>query len=55
MDRAYALTNPQEYFAECTEAYFSRNDFYPYNREELMQHDADVAVLLEQLWDLPSK
>ena len=27
--RAYAITNPQEYFAECSEAFFSTNDFFP--------------------------
>lgn len=53
MDRHYGLTNPQEYFAEATEAYFSRNDFYPYNREELETNDPDMAELLEELWNLP--
>src|SRR6185437_16062338 len=30
--RAYALANPREYFAETAEAFFSRNDFYPFTR-----------------------
>ena len=34
MDRAYAMTNPQEYFAECTEAFFSRNDLMPWNNPQ---------------------
>ncbi len=50
MGRAYAMTNPQEYFAECTEAYFSRNDFFPFNGIELKQHDPDMFTLLEKLW-----
>lgn len=50
MDRAYALTNPQEYFAECTEAYFTRNDFFPFTREELKQHDPRMFDLLGKLW-----
>jgi len=50
MDRAYALTNPQEYFAECTEAYFSRNDFFPFTKEELKQHDPEMFDLLGKLW-----
>jgi dipeptidyl-peptidase-4 len=37
--RAYALTDEKEYFAETTEAFFSRNDFFPFNREELAAHD----------------
>ena len=28
--RHYATTNHKEYFAEGTEAYFYRNDFYPF-------------------------
>jgi Mlc titration factor MtfA (ptsG expression regulator) len=50
MGRAYAMMNPQEYFAECTEAYFSRNDFFPFNGIELKQHDPDMFTLLEKLW-----
>ena len=50
LDRAYAMTNPQEYFAECSEAYFSRNDFFPFTREELKKHDPQVFALLERLW-----
>ncbi len=52
MDRAYAMTTPQEYFAECTEAYFSRNDFFPFTRDELKQHDPEMFGLLEKLWGI---
>ena len=51
-DRAYAMTNPMEYFAESTEAYFSRNDFFPFNRTELQQHDPAMDALLTRLWGL---
>lgn len=50
-DRAYALTNPMEYFAEATEAYFSRNDFYPFNREELRAVDPGMERLLGRCWE----
>ncbi|MEN3942733.1 hypothetical protein WJU23_15645 [Prosthecobacter sp. SYSU 5D2] len=50
MKRAYALVNPQEYFAETTEAYFSRNDMFPFNRAELEKHDPEVFSLLARLW-----
>jgi|GEM_PF-6470058 len=50
--KAYAMTNAKEYFAECSEAFFSRNDFYPFNREELKQHDPEMDALLEKLWDI---
>ncbi len=52
MERAYAMTTPQEYFAECTEAYFSRNDFFPFTRDELKQHDPEMFELLERLWGI---
>jgi hypothetical protein len=52
MERAYAMTTPQEYFAETTEAYFSRNDFYPFTREELKLHDPEMLALLEKLWGI---
>ena len=39
-----------EYFAESTEAYFSKNDFYPFNKEELIAHDPVMFKLLTRLW-----
>jgi hypothetical protein len=55
IDRAYAITNAKEYFAECTEAYFSRNDFFPFTREELKQHDSEMFELLAKLWGVVSE
>ena len=55
IDRAYALTSPQEYFAENTEAFFTRNDFFPYTRDELKQHDPGMFALLMKLWDVEAK
>lgn len=51
LDRAYAMTNPQEYFAETTEAFFSRNDFFPFTCDELRAHDPEMFNLLSSLWD----
>lgn len=48
--RAYALNNDQEYFAECSEAFFGTNDFYPFVRAELKQHDPDMYQVLKELW-----
>ncbi len=50
-ERAYAMTNAKEYFAECSEAYFSRNDFFPFTREELQKHDPQMFELLQHLWN----
>ncbi len=49
-ESAYALTNPMEYFAESTESFFSTNDFFPFDRNQLHQHDPEMERLLEQLW-----
>ena len=54
-ERAYAMTNPQEYFAENTEAFFGRNDFFPFTREELKRHDPEMFELLERLWGEESR
>jgi dipeptidyl-peptidase-4 len=48
--RHYALSDHKEYFAEGTEAYFYRNDFYPFVRAELQQHDPKLHDLLEEVW-----
>lgn len=54
LDRAYALTNPMEYFAETTEAFFCRNDFFPFTNEELRKHDPVMFELLGRLWGTAS-
>jgi hypothetical protein len=48
--RAYALVNEKEYFAELSEAYFGRNDFYPFTRADLQRHDPVGYELVERLW-----
>ncbi len=50
VERAYALTNDKEYFAEATEAFFGRNDWYPFTRAELREQDPEMEVLLIRLW-----
>ncbi len=49
-ERAYALKDPMEYFAENSEAYFSRNDYFPFTRVELETHDPAMFKLLQRLW-----
>ena len=51
-ERAYAATNPMEYFAESTEAFFGTNDFYPFVRAELGRYDPLVHDLLKKLWSV---
>jgi hypothetical protein len=53
LERAYALTNAKEYFAECSEAFFAKNDFFPFTRDELQKHDPGMFNLLRRLWGTP--
>ncbi len=46
----YGLSNHKEYFAEATEAYFGVNDFYPFVRAELREHDPRMFEVLETIW-----
>jgi hypothetical protein len=50
--RAYALMSPMEYFAECSEAFFSTNDFFPFAREQLAKHDPGMFSLMKKLWSV---
>lgn len=48
--RHYAATNHKEYFAEATEAYLYRNDFYPFVAAELKEHDPEGFKLMKKVW-----
>ncbi|MCL1920052.1 MAG: hypothetical protein FWG50_03080 [Kiritimatiellaeota bacterium] len=49
--KAYALTDINEYFAELTEAYFLKNDFYPFTRDDLKTHDPEGYAVLRAIWE----
>lgn len=51
--RAYAMKNEKEYFAETSEAFFGTNDMYPFVRSELKVHDPNMYALLEKAWNNP--
>ena len=48
--RHYARTNHKEFFAEMTESYVGVNDFYPFVRAELEEHDPKTFALMENIW-----
>ncbi len=52
-EMAYALTTQMEYFAETSEAYFGRNDWYPFHFIDLKRHDSKVLPVLEVAWGGP--
>jgi hypothetical protein len=49
-DRHYALTNPNEFFAELSEAYLFANDYYPFVRPELKKYDRETYELMKKIW-----
>jgi hypothetical protein len=51
--RHYALTNPMEFFAEMTEAYFGVNDFFPFTRAELLESEPAIHELMADVWTRP--
>ena len=53
--RHYAKTNQMEFFAECTEAYFGQNDFYPFVIAELKTFDPEAFKLMRSIWGDPQK
>ena len=48
--RHYGLTNQMEFLAEMSEAYFGTNDFYPFNRAELITTEPELFELLKTIW-----
>jgi len=51
--KAYAATNAAEYFAELSEAYFGKNDFFPFTKIELERHDPVGFEMLKKAWGEP--
>lgn len=51
--RHYALTDHKEFFAEMTEAYFGTNDFFPFNRAELLTAEPEIHALMRAIWEAP--
>ena len=47
---AYARHSAPEYFAELSEAWFGRKDFYPFTRADLAAYDPDGEALIPRLW-----
>ena len=51
----YAIKDHKEYFAEGSEAFFGTNDFYPFVRAELKEHDPAIVEVLEAVWGTKDK
>jgi len=48
--RHYGLTDQKEFFAEMTESYFGMDDFFPFNRAELMTAEPEIDELMQAIW-----
>jgi hypothetical protein len=48
--RHYGLTDQKEFFAEMTEAYFGGDDFFPFNRAELITAEPEIYELMRAIW-----
>jgi hypothetical protein len=48
--KMYISTNPSEFFAESSCAYFNALEYHPRTRADLKKHDPVTFKLLEQIW-----
>ena len=55
--RAYACQDPMEYFAELSVAFLGglyadveHNKWFPFNRNQLREHDPDAYGMLKKIW-----
>ena len=54
LERAYALQNPLEYFAELSCMYFCGCDYPPRNRAELRAYDPTGYAMIQKMWKVPA-
>ena len=50
---AYRNVDCLKYFGDLTEAYFGKNDFFPFNREDLKKYDPTGYRLMQDVWGQP--
>lgn len=53
IERAYAMSDPTEFFAELSEAYFGYSDFFPFTRDDLKEADPESYKVISQAWEHP--
>lgn len=46
----YCMVTVWEYFSELCEAYWGENDYYPFNYEQLKEHDPVGFAMMETIW-----
>lgn len=52
IEKAYALTNEREYFAELAKIYWLHNHYFPFKREDLRSYDPEGYLMISQAFIL---
>ncbi len=47
------MSNPMEFFAELSEAYFGTNDYFPFTRDDLKAFDPESYRAISTAWERP--
>lgn len=53
--KAYARTNPAEYFAELSCAYLDSCNYFPFNQQQLRGYDPQGFQFVERVWQEPER
>jgi len=53
--KSYAIHDKYEFFAEMSEAYFWKNDYYPFVKSDLKRFDPRVKQMIEEAWGVGKK
>jgi hypothetical protein len=52
LEKAYAITNQLEYFAELSCMYFAECNYFPRHRQELQAYDPVGCAMIRKMWNL---
>jgi dipeptidyl-peptidase-4 len=50
MRRSWASSSPPAYFAEASEAYWGKNEAFPFDRKDLQEYDPKMYEFVERVW-----
>ncbi|WP_435277332.1 hypothetical protein ACMAZF_20535 (plasmid) [Psychrobium sp. nBUS_13] len=50
IEKAYAIKNQMEYFADLSAMYFVGGNYFPYNKNELAKYDFEGVGMIKEMW-----
>ena len=50
IEKAYALKNYKEYFAELSAIYFTGGNYHPFNKQGLREYDPQGYAMIQKAW-----